>query len=374
MTQQNSTARSRLDFIDGLRGLAILLVLLRHYYMHIYTPGLPRLADVLGLGYLGVHLFLLLSGFCVTWTYIGPRRREFDLADFFRRRATRIIPAYYAALGIALLLSLPHSTRELLWQGVTHVTMMHNLFPSTVLALNGPFWSLALESQLYIIFPLLLASYRRWGTVVTLGFIFIFQTAFRLYALRYGTDYNNLTFILPWSMAGRLLEFALGMWVATVVADAAECPVPPRWYKMLPVPMLAAFATALAAKSYLGVSHPVTDFLWMGGFTCLLLAASNRRSILCRIFSWRPLGTLGIISYSVYLVHEMLLGPVARVVLASTGNMMNALLLLPAALGVTVACCYIFYRCIEKPGSEFFSRRRSTSPRVPDVASPASIP
>jgi len=106
--------QGRLPFIDGLRGVAILSVLLYHCWVHtIRTPLLfslgGRHVDVtapLHLGYLGVHLFLVLSGFCLTFPLArrGPSGMVLDLRRFFRRRALRILPPYYVALGVFSLL------------------------------------------------------------------------------------------------------------------------------------------------------------------------------------------------------------------------------------------------------------------------------
>src|SRR5215208_4516862 len=134
--EANAGSSVHLTFIDGLRGIAILLVVLRHYYMAVYNDGLPRWFDALGLGYIGVHLFLVLSGFCVAWAYVGPKARPFAARDFFYRRATRILPAYYVALLIALLLSPRLLVKDYAVQVVTHLTMTHNFFEGTVLALN----------------------------------------------------------------------------------------------------------------------------------------------------------------------------------------------------------------------------------------------
>src|SRR4051812_7699293 len=102
------SVRGRLAFIDGLRGVAMLSVLLYHCWVHtIRAPILLALGrhhlDLtapLHLGYLGVNLFLVLSGFCLTYPLarIGVAEMNLDLRRFFRRRAWRILPPYYVAL------------------------------------------------------------------------------------------------------------------------------------------------------------------------------------------------------------------------------------------------------------------------------------
>jgi peptidoglycan/LPS O-acetylase OafA/YrhL len=163
------------------------MVMLRHYYMQTYHLSFPRWADVFGIE-VGVRLFLTLSGFGLAWSYIGPKQRPFSTKDFFFRRCARILPAYYVALLLAVVLALPMPPGELLWQVVTHATLTHNWFSETVIGVYGPFWSLALEFQFYLFFPFLLAGFRRFGVGKTLLGILVFHLAFRIYTMRYGTD------------------------------------------------------------------------------------------------------------------------------------------------------------------------------------------
>lgn len=362
-------AKPRLDFVDGLRGLAILLVVLRHFYVLTYFDGYPRWADALGLGYVGVPLFLLLSGFCVFWAYVGPNRRAFDARDFFRRRIARIFPPYLLALGIALIVSPPTGRANWFLQIATHLTMTHNLLPGTVLALNGAFWSLALEFQLYLLFPLLLRVTRRYGIYPMLAGVFVAQMAFRVWAMRYGTTYGTLSFVLPWSVPGRMFEFALGMWAATVVSSPQPRALLPR-LRLLGVPAaLAAFAVAVASKGRFGVTHPLTDLFWTVGFTLLILSAArpnaeNDGPGLGRLLRWRPLVALGTASYSVYLVHEFVLETLIDAFHARIDLHPGGLFLLPIFVAVTLAVCAVYFRAVEKPLIDFFGRRRARETRV----------
>src|SRR5262249_667308 len=105
--------RPRLLYLDGLRGLGMLMVLAYHGWVHpvgvpIRVPLLRWSVDVtapLHFGYIGVHLFLLLSGFCLAFPLVGSGLRV-DPALFARRRAQRILPPYYAALALFVLLRL----------------------------------------------------------------------------------------------------------------------------------------------------------------------------------------------------------------------------------------------------------------------------
>lgn len=360
-----ATDNQHLRYIDGLRGAAVVMVMCRHFYLAAFAAGLPRWADVLGLGYLGVHFFLLLSGFCIAWAYVGPHARSFTSAEFAYRRATRILPPYYVALGISLALWLLVERRApgtVFGQVLTHVTMTHNFFRSTVLELNGPFWSLALESQLYVAFPFLLLGFRRFGVARVLALVLVVQSAFRIFVMRYGTGYTDMTFVIPWSVAGRLFEFALGMWAAELVSHGVGARL--RSAARFGLGAVAALLAGLAwlAKGRLGVSHPLTDLLWTAAFFCVLIGASSPRGLLYRALSFGPVTGLGVMCFSTYLIHALVLEPVTNLLLARFGGL-SPLFLLPAVFAATLVPCYAFYRLVERPFIQLFrARRRSPIP------------
>src|SRR5579885_106385 len=173
---QESSRSARVAYIDGLRGLAIALVVLHHAYQDFLHSGYDllksshavfRLIGAVGTrGYLGVPLFFVLSGFCLSYPAL-KRRAEgkdswFVASEFFARRCLRILPPYYVALLLFLLVNVVvtalHMTRLAQHVGaldlVTHLFLLHNL---TVYhdSIDGPFWSLGLEWQWYWLFPLL---------------------------------------------------------------------------------------------------------------------------------------------------------------------------------------------------------------------------
>jgi len=171
-------AAPRLHFVDGLRGLAMLMVLLYHCWLfggrwQLAVP-LGRehsvdLAQMLSFGHIGVNLFLVLSGFCLYWPFTKAGRPEPTLWEFARKRCRRILPPYYAVLVLCGGAALAQAGREhdpaaahyaLNWLWI-HALMAQNLRPGYVLTLNGSLWSLALEFQLYILFPVLVEGFRR---------------------------------------------------------------------------------------------------------------------------------------------------------------------------------------------------------------------
>ncbi len=236
---------SRLSHIDGLRGLAILLVLLTHTWvfngalslaLHVHGYSIV-LASLPAIGYVGVDLFLVLSGFCLAWPFMRDHsyRDRMSVGRFWMRRVRRIVPAYYASIIVVVAISIgfdylipsrltmsaPHFAKDTfvrdLWP---HLLFVHNFFVDRVSAINGSYWSLALEFQLYMLFPIVLEATFRWGPWRVLGLALAIQLAYRIFLESYvPTGLNQFEFILPKAMLGRIVDFACGVAAAQLVAD-----------------------------------------------------------------------------------------------------------------------------------------------------------
>jgi peptidoglycan/LPS O-acetylase OafA/YrhL len=328
--EARSVSAGRLPFIDGLRGLAMLMVLTYHCWVHTIQAPIPvRIArwhlDVtspLHLGYLGVHLFLVLSGFCLTFPLAreGAAAMRLDGRRFFRRRAWRILPPYYAALAVFILFpyleqafraavgrpssSLPGVT---IGQVVSHLLMVHNFSLAWMGAINASFWSLALEWQLYLVFPLLVWGFRRWGPIRTLAVVLTLTVAYRTWV--YCTqDVQRLEvgYLYSYALPGRLFEFALGMMAALALARGHGVREPGWIRRYLAGAMLFGLLGLIVAHRW-SIFSPVTDVLWGLAFFCLVMYAGGRAETGGSWLASPPLVTLGLISYSVYLVHEPLI-------------------------------------------------------------------
>ena len=159
--EKTLTARPRLDYLDGLRGLAALYVILHHAYMCMiyYKPeSLPSLllsaTSWLQYGRLAVATFIVLSGFCLMIPVIRSKDKKVHGGNriYFKRRARRILPPYYIALLLSSVLyilmpalklpgqpfgdrSLPAYTTEAL---IAHLFLIHNLKNEWAFAINAP--------------------------------------------------------------------------------------------------------------------------------------------------------------------------------------------------------------------------------------------
>jgi peptidoglycan/LPS O-acetylase OafA/YrhL len=303
------SAARRLDGVDGLRAFAALWVVMFH--VRAFSGAhLGPLDLIVRSGSTGVSLFLVLSGFCLYLPVARKAGQGFSARRFFVRRAKRLLPAYYASLALVLIvtviaagrLGFAHlSTSDLAAQAAAHVTMTHSLFPSSFYTLNGAYWSLALEWQLYLGLPLLILGVRRFGLARTVAAVFAVNIVYRLtLAAAIAThavagDSLMATAVLPNLLPGRWAEFALGMVAANLHATGQVS----AWASRLRFAVIPVVPLAL-----LTVGGPLTHILFGIVFFTLLCVVLSGSNVVSRVFSWRPLVVVGVMSYSVYLVHQ----------------------------------------------------------------------
>ncbi len=367
--------RKKLDVLDGLRGFAILLVVLFHYRLTA-GDGTPPTLFFRGLapfrfGYSGVNLFLVLSGFCLTLSLL--RRTEAGapppLRAYLVSRWRRIAPPFYAAAAVYLaarpllaragvppLGSGDHST----WQVVVHALFLHGLWPEAITAFNDPFWSLSLEFQFYATLPLLFASMLRFGPIPTLVVVTVASWLWRLAILSQPID---RFYAINGFMLARWPEFAIGSAVAFHHARPR-----PSSRGRATIGLLSAAAPALLLlASWLALRDQAlwSDYAYGLGYGTLLLIAlpsNERRSPAAILFSARPLVWIGSISYSLYLTHSLFLALVLRGyrMLVSNPTSTTDALVVASALGVVLGGGWCFFQLVEVRSSY----RTNMGPRV----------
>jgi peptidoglycan/LPS O-acetylase OafA/YrhL len=345
-----------LQHIDGLRGLAALYVVSYHAWLQTWPvfqgaawpTGLTRfLTGWLMQGEQAVTFFIAVSGFCLMLPILrnngtqGPA----GVLGFFKRRARRILPPYYAALVFSVLLAIGClSPQAITAQGlIAHLLLVHNLHTSTMLQINGPMWSVAVECQIYLLFPVLVLLRRTLGTYAVLGITYIVSVG--LHAVVTDTPQKGL-------MPSYLFVFALGMY-------GAELATKPRKRSILALGGFSAMAAMVLIlfprfRCLMDLDIPVGICSM-----CILVICSQWKTVM-RIPSWRPLVKLGAFSYSLYLFHFPIQQILWKYLLPRMGMGQTATFAIGATLGtaLVLALTYTFYLLFERP----FSRSPRSAP------------
>jgi peptidoglycan/LPS O-acetylase OafA/YrhL len=342
-------------------------------------PGLDLLVRS---GSTGVSLFLVLSGFCLYLPFAAGRQGRFHTGRFLLRRCRRLLPAYYVSLAATMVLTLAAGTwlglehltpAEALWQIGTHVTMLHTVFPSTFYAVNGAYWSLGLEWQLYLALPLLVLMAARFGLGAAAGLAVGVNVFYRVGLwmaetrgwVPGGTALADA--VLPNLIFGRWAEFAYGMIAAELYASGRVTSGARwlRWLRWAPV--------VLVPTGFLFQASPLSHLVFGAVFMVVLLVVLAGDNPVSSLLSWRPLAAIGGMSYSLYLVHQPLVVAMAHLLRTAAGmppsrTFAALLALLPAILGVA----WVLFQTVER--LTLTERRRAPEPRRSDRLSLAEAP
>jgi peptidoglycan/LPS O-acetylase OafA/YrhL len=333
-----------LAFIDGMRGFAALYVVLHHAFQGSalpYNSQSPLWYYLFAWGHGMVTIFIAISGFCLMLPVVqnGLTLRG-GTKVFYKRRAHRILPPYYAVLILAILtavLSQADGTRvaylrepsTLLAMGL-HFAMIHNWNNATFYALDGPLWSVAVECQIYMFFPLMVLAWRRFGAARTVSGMF-----FLAYALYYLTGHRGSLHYY--------FVFALGMAGAEMAIHGKA----PRWVHWACGVGLIGYLVTFRGKDYL------SDF-FIGIFAASLMTILSAGSIarVRKVLSVRAVTFLGSFSYSLYLIHSVIqhiyLGSSIGMRMASDPMKQLAILVF-GITPIVLVVAYLFYLVAERP-------------------------
>lgn len=355
-------AQSRIEYVDGLRGVAVFAVVLFHAAIWASLPRDEPLFRILSVGRAGVDVFLAVSGFCLFYPLVkrdGPVGR-LRVREFLVRRIRRIVPPYYAALAIVTFVSwltytmlgdrsralqkiFPVDPVVLGIDTITHLTMLHGLDNRTAHSFDGAFWSISLEWQFYILFlPLALLSQR--SVVLAVLIPLIVTILYRGTLFYFAPDYLA-TYVGNELSLGRWIEFSAGM--------AAACTLSRRWGSRLGMSthtslLLVALCSAVVYEYISRGTGAFLPIIWaLVGYELIVVAEGS--SGLQRCLEAKPMLFLGRISYSVYLVHGsamMLLATGFNLTSMSSATKQLAVLL----LSPLCALCggLVFYLTVER--------------------------
>ena len=338
--------------LDGLRGIAALMVFFHHVcYTSIdptkWGPGVRLLANVSAIGLSGVDVFIVLSGFHITSLHIEDRTDPAYYRNFYWKRALRILPLYAICL-LAVYLFIPDSGRYVLLSALFISNFAHIFHVSS----NGPFWTLAIEEQFYLLWPTVvrrrtIAQLSHWALGIGIGAIIL-----RLFAACFGHHNYYFTFYHCDGLAlgayfacrfesrhqdslSRIRAGLLGLLVSSVILFAAGALLPHG------TPTREAFSAAALWTA---------TTLVCGAIVGYLISHSGDRSL--TFLRSGPLPFMGLISYALYMTHLYILQAYDHLRGPLIANDLTAYLIrFFTVAAFTIGLCLVSRHLIELPAA-----------------------
>jgi peptidoglycan/LPS O-acetylase OafA/YrhL len=361
-----------LELIDHLRGVAILAVLVVHTlgmaFGYDALPWKGWFRDFTGqtsflyfqpismLSQAGVAIFFAVSGFCIHLSFETQGKRW---GGFYIRRFFRIYPPYFLALLFSVTILAINPGVDLLswdfwWQLLSHAGLIHNFDPATNSGINAALWSLAVEAQLYVLYPLLLALVARLNWGKALGLLAAGELLIR--GLDGGLQSMGATDSVAGHVSALLANSPLGYWFSWAIGAA----IADAWLEQKPLPLAN---TPLPLWLGLAVAchfvRPLQPFQFM--LFAVTSAAVTARCLNGGNFPLRwPTGAkavlrkIGLWSYSLYLLHQPLLHVYSHLIVWAVPAEYRPASASFALVMVTwlpiIALCALWYELIERPG------------------------
>jgi peptidoglycan/LPS O-acetylase OafA/YrhL len=393
----------RLLGIDALRAIGALMVLVQHgFWLHLFEPlwktpyfwlFYPSMQ-----GHVGVALFLVVSGFCIhaRAARSDPNANP-EFLPFWKRRLRRLYPPYLAALvlsavGIVVMSAYavseagqpvvldtvwrrtaPDGGTELAWGGLVSLLLLTPFWPRALEVYgNYPFWSLALEEQLYLAYFFVPALRRRIGIEGTLAVALAVSLVWRALAIFGPLGHcAPMMSAVPVRVVGMngpesaiaFLNMAPSRWfewtLGALAVELAFRRTPRRaWYESVPLAAAAAIAALGCQWSHLG--WVFTDALW--GIACFIVVnrvvRADQEGTLHRLRGIGALAGVGLFSYSLYLIHEPLLHMIGHPLV----QVMPWPIARVLAMIVAVPLAWLFYRALEVPAMNWSRKSRHAAP------------
>ena len=325
--------------IDGLRALAVAPVIFFHGGFDLFSGG-----------FVGVDVFFVISGYLITTVLIDDiENKRFSFTDFYERRARRILPALYFVVLVSLAAStfilLPQELLATAKSALSIPFFSSNFFfwsergyfgPATELKPLIHTWSLAVEEQFYLVFPVILLLISKFKRVIFLS-VLLLTLFVSLTASYYVTKLHfDTAFYFPLTRAWELL---IGTFCALISRNST------RNLSTNQSEFFCFFGLTMIAGSYVifdsGTLFPYIWALVPTVGTALFILTAGSTKYLKHLFGWKPIVGLGVISYSLYLWHQPIFA-FARFNNVFEGNEMYF-------ISASLVLAYLSYRFIESP-------------------------
>jgi peptidoglycan/LPS O-acetylase OafA/YrhL len=401
--------KKAIDVLDGVRAMACLIVIAYHvhYFVNIkygliYEFGAAGRA-VLQSGWSGVTLFFVLSGFLLFMPYTKAMLFEKEwpsMRTFYLRRALRILPGYYVALFLLILLQYPEYLHlDHLRQLTLFLTFLMDA-PSTYQHINGPFWTLAVEWQYYMLLPLLALAF---GWVVRhgkspqsrlklilccLGVMILWGLGTRYIGHYYVELHPSETLLVSRPVLNRILlviygssgkyleDFAIGMLICTIYIfmdnasheSALARRINKASFWLWGIGILLLFFLSIWSlwpqfyflEPYIGSHSWLCELGYATGYGLCIISVLFGEHGLKMVFNGKTIRWIGQKSYSLYIWHvPILLFFRDKVINIVAHHFLQAYILYwLCVLLVLFPLCYLFFRVVEEPWMKIAQRHR----------------
>lgn len=301
-----ATKTKKYEYLDSMRGIAILLVVLGHVGNMIGEQTYPYfpsfLQEFIYNGHLGVQMFFVVSAFTLMMSYENRRGETQATKKFFIRRFFRIAPMYYIAIIVTSLQMIDFNFANFDWNTfhktafVTNALFINSLSPSTInnFVIGG--WSISVEFMFYLMFPLVCAKIKSLNGFITFTSLTLLLSSLLLFLLR-GTSVDGNEF-LRYYFFNHLPVFGLGLTAYWINKEGANAAVKPKVLLLL---LATIFIYCFAQMPY--------AFLYSLVYFMILMVQSRKEY---SFLSNKVFAKIGKVSFSLYLVHFALMDLIER--------------------------------------------------------------
>ncbi len=352
----------RFENINLLRAFAAVAVVVYHVIQHARWTAFPVSGPlvVFQIGWIGVDLFYVISGFVITRSALALWRKDAPTfaRRYWARRWTRIVPLYVLTCAMWIAFMMPGffepPATSWLWQIAAHLAFIHSFWTKTFDSINGVTWTLAIEMQFYVLVALSIPWIARTpGWRIWVGCILV-AWAWRAIMVHFFGHYAPARlFMHVMQLPGTLDEFGAGVFFAKLIdgRDGPRMRDGVGWTLAAVAAGVVCFPIYWAHTSYW--DEPLMIVFWrtsLGAFFLCVVAAAVTLPTFARTWPFRPLWYLGVVSYGIYLWHLFAI----RISQGIPG--LEPLGQLGVTLGLTVLFAALSWHLFEKPILDFGHR------------------
>lgn len=328
---QQQEVQNRVSELDGIRGLAILIVFFYHLIVfasglansHVLRSPLVKLVDI---GWIGVDIFFVLSGFLITAILLKTRGETHYFRNFYARRVLRIFPLYYlVAVVVYIFLPFILVKGEILavvqtsWpfsmlylQNWLYIPKVSHYFDAGTPAFLGPTWSLAIEEQFYLIWPTVVYFFDRRKLFILSVMILVFAFLTRVFLFFFARSWVSLEEFIHFSTVTRFDGFCVGALIALAFeSEEWKQKISRFGWPILLCSLAGWIGITIATNNNLSVlaKNPYKNIwsyllLALGSGALVVLALTQQPQSRIRIFFRNPILVFwGKYSYAIYILH-----------------------------------------------------------------------